>query len=380
MTLHLAGRYEESNRFLTAAEEKIEALYAVSISQEAASFLLNDNTLSYEGEDFEKVMINILSAINYASLGLWDDALVEARKVDHKLSLLNDRYEKKNVYKEDALARYLSGILYEAKREYNDAHIAYAKAYEAFLENRKNYQTPLPAMIGPDLLRTSDAIGLIEEKAEYTQLFPNAAWESERELAANGEVIFLAFVGRSPVKIDRFVDIPIPDGQGGIYPVRIAFPQFVRQPARIREVEIRAGDPPSAPRKAERVEDVSAIALKNLDDRIGRISAKAIARATAKAAGALKIRREAAKSKDPGRKFLTDLVTDLYSLGTEKADKRSWRTLPAEILLARIVLPPGSRRLSVRYLDERGNAVEERSFEIELKAGEKKFLTDRMTE
>jgi len=85
--------------------------------------LSNDLTLPYEGEDFETVLINVVAALNYVLLNQWDDALVEARKVDHKLNVINDRYDKKNVYKEDAFARYLSGILYEGKGELNDAFI-----------------------------------------------------------------------------------------------------------------------------------------------------------------------------------------------------------------------------------------------------------------
>ena len=375
MTLHLAGHYAESNRYFAAAEDKIESLYAVSISQEASSFLLNDYTLSYEGEDFEKVMINVVAALNYALLGQWDDALVEARKVDHKLTLLNDRYEKKNVYKEDALARYLSGILYEAKGEINDAFISYRNAYEAFQDYNKNYQTPIPSFIGPDLLRTSEALGLIEEEEDYRRTFPGTDWEKEKSLSQKGEAIFLAYVGLSPVKIDRFVDIPIPDGQGGIYPVRLAFPRFVQQPVRSREVEVRIDDRSI---RGEMVEDVGAIAVKNLDDRIGRIAAKEIARATAKAAASLKIRQEAAKSGDPGKQFLANLSTDLFSLLSEKADKRSWRTLPDEIFLSRVPLTPGSHNLQVRYLDAEGRVLQEHTFPLSLKAGEKRFVIDRV--
>src|SRR3972149_3931808 len=114
MVLHLAGRYTESNTFLDKAESGMEELYTRRITAEAGAMLTNDNLLPYEGEDFEKVMVNVIGALNYVYMHQWDDALVEARKVDHKLNTLNDKYEKKNVNKEDAFARYLSGLLYEA--------------------------------------------------------------------------------------------------------------------------------------------------------------------------------------------------------------------------------------------------------------------------
>lgn len=378
MTLHLAGLYSESNRFLAAAEDRIEALFAISVSEHVTALLLNDNTLSYEGEDFEKVMINIIAALNYASLGQWDEALVEARKVDHKLNLFNDRYEKKNIYKKDALAHYLSGVLYEAKGETNDAYIAYRKAYDAFLDYRKDYGTLTPPFIGSDLLRTAEALGLIEETESYRKKFPNTTWESRRKLSKKGELVFLTYVGKSPVKTDRFVDVPIPDGQGGLYPVRIAFPKFVSQPSLTRRVQVRAGESTATVVRSYLIEDVTAIAMKNLDDRIGRIWAKAIARATVKAAASLKIRHEAQKSGDPAVQILANISTGLFSLLSEQADKRSWRTLPDKILLARLSLPPGTHSITIRYESKNGGILEERRFSVSLKAKEKKFIIDRV--
>jgi len=160
MTLHLAGRYAESNTYLARAEDRIDALYTVSLHREVGAFLTNDTMLPYEGEDFEKVMINIIAALNYVSLDRPDDALVEVRKVDQKLNVFNDRYEKKNVYKEDAFARYLSGILYEARGELNDALVDYRRAYASYRDYEKQYQTPMPPSLPADILRTAEALGL----------------------------------------------------------------------------------------------------------------------------------------------------------------------------------------------------------------------------
>ena len=378
MTLQLAGRYAESNRYFDGAERKIDELFATSISEEVSSFALNDNTVSYEGEDFERVMINIFSALNYVELGELDDALVEARKVDYKLTLLNDRHEKKNVYKSDALAQYLSGILYESRGETNDAYISYVKAFSAFKDYQRDYKTPIPPFIGSDLIRTADAMAFSEEKEGYLKRFPEVPWESEKSLSQKAEVVLVVYAGRSPVKVDRIVTIPIPDGAGGVYPVRIAFPQFVAQPSQTRGAEIRSDQAEGPAVRAYLVEDVTAIAVKNLDDRIARISAKAIARATAKAVAALKIRQEAAKSGSVAKELLANISTSLYSIGTERADKRSWRTLPGEVFLGRMVLEPGTHHLKVRYLTGPGGLIEEREFEVTVKSGEKKFLIDRV--
>lgn len=388
MLLHLSGRYVESNAFLAKAEDRIAELYTKSVTGEASAMLANDNTLPYEGEDFEKVLINVISALNYAFLGEGDEALVEARKVDHKLNLFNDRYEKKNIYKQDALAQYLSGILYEAKKEWNDAFISYRKAFDAYGVYRKNYGTPMPPVLPVDLLRVTAAIPLPEEHREYLRQFPDTPWMTQKEMNRRGEVVFLAYVGRSPVKEDVFIDAPVPDGQGGVHVLRVALPKFVPQPTRIHSVEIRLtpegdvpGGDPSLSTTAFLAEDISAIAQKDLEDRVGRITAKAIARVTAKYLASREVRKEVSRrtDSDPLARFLTDLGTNIYSVASEQSDKRSWRTLPGEIRLARLSAPPGRYTLVADFLDSGGGRVAQKTFpSVILKPGGKTFLNYRV--
>ena len=380
MTLHLAGRYAESNTYLARAEDRIDALYTVSLHREAGAFLTNDTTLPYEGEDFEKVMINIIAALNYVSLDRLDDALVEVRKVDQKLNVFNDRNEKKNVYKEDAFARYLSGILYEARGELNDALVDYRRAFASYRDYEKQYQTSMPPSLPADILRTAEALGATDIVDEYRKLFPATVWTPYRQLRQSSQVVFVSLNGLSPIKEDVFVTVPLPDHQG-VYPFRLAFPRFVPRPVDLAyaEVQIPDGSRVVASGRTARVEDVTAIARKNLDDRIARISAKAIARALAKYAAAEAAQRAAKKSKNEGLEAVTGLITKVYGVVSEQADKRSWRTLPGEIQLTRIEVPPGSYTLAVNYYSRGGALLVHRSFDtFQLRAGQTRFFCQRV--
>jgi len=376
MLLHLAGQYAESNRYLALAEDRIDQLFTKSVTAQAGSMVTNDNTLPYEGEDFEKVMVNVISALNYAYLGQWDEALVEARKVDHKLDLFNDKYEKKNVYKQDALAQYLSGILFEAKGDLNDAFISYRKAYEAYGDYRKNYGTPLPPTLPGDLLRVTAALRLSEEHQDYLKQFPGTVWIPEKDLKGQGELIFVSATGRSPIKADFFIDAPILNKRGGTdYILRVALPKFVPLPNRVRAAELHlipAGGPGGAiSQRTFPAEDITAIARKNLEDRIARITVKAIARAVAK----YQLTREAEKKGGP----VAGLLANVAGIVTEQSDKRSWRTLPGEIQLARLAVPPGTYNVAVEYYDTGGALIERKTFpDLTLKAGEKRFLGYRV--
>jgi hypothetical protein len=380
MTLHLAGQYSESNQFLDRAERLAEDLYTKSLTAEAGAMITNDNMLPYQGEDFERVMINLIAALNYVYLGELDEALVEARKVDHKLNLLNDRYQKKNLYKEDAFARYLSGILYEARGETNDAWIAYRKAYEAYQNYQAQYGTSIPQALKPDLLRVTDTLGLDQEHQEYLKQFGTIPWMRDKEYRQYGEIILISYNGLSPVKEDYFITAPVPDGTGGIYILKIAMPRFVARPTDVAYGVVKVQDADTViPQQTALVEDITAIAIKNLEDRIGRITAKAIARATTKYLLSRTIRENANKQDKPLPKILADVGTNLYSLLSEQSDKRSWRTLPGEMQMARLLVAPGTYQVEIDYMTHQGREISRKKFpEVVIKAGEKRFLSSRI--
>ena len=92
MTLHIAGQYQASNAALEQAEDEVERLYTRRVTAETKAFLTNDTKLPYEGDLYEQTMINVVKALNYAVLGNWTEALVEARRIDHRLKRADRPY------------------------------------------------------------------------------------------------------------------------------------------------------------------------------------------------------------------------------------------------------------------------------------------------
>ena len=66
--------YTGSNEALESAKKKIEELYAVSVSESVGSVMVNDETISFEGDRFEQVLVHAYKALNYISLGQIDSA------------------------------------------------------------------------------------------------------------------------------------------------------------------------------------------------------------------------------------------------------------------------------------------------------------------
>jgi hypothetical protein len=376
MTLHLAGDYQQSNAVLEQAEEELDRLYTRKIRTETLAFMTNDTALPYEGDPYEQVLINVLKALNYAVLGQWQDALVEARRIDHRLNVLSDRTTEKNAYRDDGFARYLSGILYESTGEVNDAFIAYRKAYEAFEATRTWSHTPVPSQLPIDLLRTAEALHFTQELSGYQSLFPDTEWTTSDALQELAQVVVISYNGRAPRKEDRFIDLPISldalqlvllnrgfsqsERNRGVdtvlyglngQVVRVALPRLVPQKTHVPldRVSLIPDNGTAVTVNTELVHNVTALADKALSERMAVITSKALARAATKFAMAEATTRGAqqAAGKDAGPwvGLLVGLLAKGWAVASEEADKRSWQTLPDEIHLARAWVPPGHYRV-----------------------------------
>jgi hypothetical protein len=60
---------------------------------------------------------------------------------------------------------------------------------------------------------------------------------------------------------------------------------------------------------------------------------------------------------------------------TERADTRSWFTLPGEIHLARLSLPPGDYNVRVELRGHDQGVLDSREIKIALRKGEKKYVS-----
>ena len=412
MTLQLAGDYQKSNAVLEQAEEEVDRLYTRRIRTETAAFLTNDNTLPYEGDPYEQVLINVVKAINYALLGQWQEALVEARRIDHRLNVLSDRTFDKNAYRDDGFARYLSGILYESTGDLNNAFIDYRKAYEAFEATRSWSHLSAPTQLRADLLRTADAMHLSQEFREYQHLFPETTWESSETTQQLAHVVVISYNGRAPRKEDQFLDLPISldalqlvllnrgfsqsnrqnnrvadsvlYGLNGRV-VRVALPRLVPQKTQVRSDPVTLSSDTGAQLNGhtEVVHSVTALADKTLSDRLPGIAAKALARAAMKytlAEGATRGAQQAAgKDAGPWVGLLVGLLTHGLAVASEEADKRSWQTLPDEIHLTRLWVPPGRYQAHIggsgQSIDSAGTKT---ARTLTLGAGETVFLLQRV--
>jgi len=345
LVAHYSAQYGESNQMFLAAEKKMEELYTRSISGEAVALLLNDNLLPYEGEDFEKVFVNLFLALNFAQMEDIEGALVEARKVDLKLKEYSRQYEGKNTYKQDAFIRYVMGVLYEAGGEINDAFISYRKAYEGYKEYANVYRTSCPTFLKADLVRTAGLLGFDDERRQFERQFSIKYAKPKKE---DGTLLMIIHSGRGPIKEQNKIRVSIPDKDAVLHSFTVAVPKFIsRERAQVRYDAVIGGGGQSMRISAEVAENVTEIAKKSLDDRIALVYLKAGGRAVLKFLAAEKAKSEWKKEGDEAGNLLKSIFIDAAVDASEQADTRSWRSLPGQLLIVRAQLPPGTYNLQL---------------------------------
>ena len=380
LVAHYGGYYEQSNQALSKAESLMQDLYSTSISQTAATFLINDNAYPYRGEDFESALVNLFMAINYAGMQKWEDALVEARKVDSKLSMFNAQYsaKDKNEYAEDAFIRFLMGVLYEAQGEVNDAFISYRKSEEIYRETyRRLYSLGPPYLLLQKYVYAAKDLHFNTEIRSLRRIYPRLYVPKLSKSDNTGEVYLIHYNGFGAQKVQKFFLVRMPDR----YVLKLPYPVFKASPCRTvssRAIlnDVRSGR--SFTLRTVSVEDISDIARLNLHNRITRIKLKAFARVTAKYIAAKQAENKARRDQNAGLANLIHLFSQTAIIVSEQADTRHWRTLPAQILMGEATLPPGTYQGSLQLLDGSGRTLKTIPIaKFTVNPGEKRIVTVR---
>ena len=360
MVLRMKRDFAGSNLALEAAKTEMERLYAASVSENTLSFVVNDATVSYAGDDYEQVLVHLYMALNYLELGQPDEARVEALQVDTRLREIGEKIPG-NKFTEDALSRYLTGMIYEELGEWSDAMIAYRKAYEAYKKYRVNYGLAMPDMLKHDLLRLAHRQGLADEAAQYRQEF---GIETPHEVIREqeGELVFVLNNGLAPVKREKIVGATSPSHSVMADPttrykqitpalpvvVNIALPYHESRPNNVLNARVSVSGKQAY---TQMMEDIDALARASLDSRMPAITARSIARAVSKVVMQQSVDRAGRnRDNDLAVELLSSFVVRMAAAATERADTRRWLTLPANVQLARLSLPPGRYTITVDLL------------------------------
>jgi hypothetical protein len=346
---HYAKRFDESISLLQEGERAIEAAYTKSITMEMATYILNDNTREYGGEDYEDVYINAFNALNYYHQNKLEDSLVEIRRMTNKLQFLaakygvlmtgmqkmaleqsseipSNEYLTTTKFNDSALARYLGLLFYRGIGQYDDARIDLNYLKVAFANAPAVYPYPVPVSVDEEL-------DIPQGKARLN---------------------VLAFSGMAPIKEEQVIRIPLPNLRW----IKIALPVLVTRPSHVGRIEVVI-DNGKERFDLELLEDMQAVARETFKEKEGLIYAKSILRATIKGVSSSVL--DEASDRTGGQ---TGVLLSLISLGvqamaeaTEKADLRISRYFPGKAYVGGINLDPGVYAVTVNYYNANGRLI-----------------------
>lgn len=365
----MSGQYRKSQEMFLEADRLADELDAISLTSQAGAFLSNDETIPYKGEDYEKIMINAFNALNFIAVEDYESALVECRRANEKLEVLS-RNEGQQ-YREDAFIYYLSALLYEQTGAINDAYIDYKRTFQL---------NPDFPYLKDDLLRLSAQLRFMEDFEKWQKHYRvEASSKSFLKDKDKGELVVIYMAGKSPRKVPHQRNAAsltigyVAAGSAGLAvggDFLIPVPRFRKRPYSIHQLKVWNGTTELA--QSEELENLEAIGIQSLRDRLGREVIRAMTRLAAKA-----------KLQDEVRKQfggVAGLVVGTGMLLTQKADVRSWQTLPASLQVARARLEPGEHTITLRYYDKSGgNRGGDSQRSIRIEPRKKTFLLVRTT-
>ncbi|MBE9561104.1 MAG: hypothetical protein IMF15_09970 [Proteobacteria bacterium] len=353
MLRRINQNYSGSNQILEVAKQEIEQLYGVSITENLASVTINETLRGYEGDRYEQLLLHAYMALNYIQLGQVDGARVEMLQANVKMMEWGDEPE------EDAFLRYLEGMIYEALDEQDSALISYRKAYTVYKEKGGTQYPVAPELLKKDLLRLLAWQGLWSEYKSYKKEFGMAGFKPVKASKNFGELVVILNNGLAPIRSEKAIPIFSSEIQQNL---RVAFPVYERPRQSLYASRISVN---SKQNTLETVEDIDALARYSLEQAMPGIMARATARAV------IKYNTQHTANENSS---IAGLLMTITNLVTERADTRSWTTLPQEIQLQRVLLPVGEHQLQIELVNAAGRIVDAIEEKVVIKPKQSSFV------
>jgi hypothetical protein len=371
--LHYSGKYEKSNRLLEDADQTIEELYTKSISKAAASLLLNDNVLEYNGEIYDNIYVNIFKALNYLHIKKFDDALVEVNRINDKLRILDDQHSewveqinssdsakikierKTNEFYDDVLANYLSYLIYRADGAYDNSRISYERLVNTWNTYPEIYNFRFPQQLDSvDFFRKEHVLNIMAFSGHGPEKY-----EVGGQITTYDDVIHVSDL--TYFKENHI--FPWPGVKQG-YHFKFAFPEMRQRRSDIEKIIIR--DNSIILGELELLENMGNVSQFTFQSNKHVIYIKTLIRTLIKGLASEKSKKKLREEADAEDSFLLGAIlnwsVDLAVDATEHPDLRCWRTLPQNCYIGEFALESGKHDINIEFLSSSGSVIKNENF------------------
>jgi hypothetical protein len=318
-----------------------------------AAVVSNDNAVRYDIPLYEQSMLHSYQALNYLTQYDLSGALVEIRRANQvqetalennanasvsnsetNITGLSQQYPSmssvigsvKNGF-QNAYTFYLSALLYEAAGQKNDAYIDYKKALEIYPNNDYLQQ---------NIWRLATTLQMSNDINLFKQRFPSKITNGLAPYK-QGQVIFIIENGIVSAKQEASLSLPIYTRHNEMRLYSVALPNYSNQLTVYSPLALtyQGND-----YQAEEIVRLQSLAAKQLQDELPVIVTRQITRLIAKE----EIRQALVRNGND----IGNIFANIYNLASEKADTRSWSTLPDSIDILQLGLSEGVHLLNIK--------------------------------
>jgi len=353
-----ASQKSFAQAFIAVEEQRNKAKIQISKGFEnLGAVVSNDSAISYQVPYYEQGMLHSYQALNYLFQHDFSGALVEIRRAnlvqenalkayESEINQAKNKLQKsgmstdslgqvypsmkstigeiKNGF-QNAFTFYLSGILYEASGELNDAYIDYKRAIEI---------SPKNSYLQQDVLRLAKKLGMQDDLERFELRFGKY---KTKHLKDQGQVVVLIEQGIVNSKKEVGVNLPLGRNDHELKFFSFSLPVYQRPLPKHNKLIFKNADKIYQSNEILRIQSLAA---KDLQDQLPTLLTRQVVRVVAKEQMRQKLSREAG---DVG-----NILASIYNMASEKADTRSWSTLPDQVDIVRMDLPAGKQTLEVQ--------------------------------
>ena len=340
MTQLALGRPEVAVELMRRSRDQLDAHESKTAKAFFASVLTDDTARSYAGADYERILVRVmlcLCDLLVHSSQTAGDAYAYALQVGQKQEEIlgsplgeDVGYRPREEYRRVGIGAYLQGMILEATGARDGA----ARAYERCIGYEPGFR------LGEEAVERTTAGRYAEPGEGVLHVF---------HLAGPGP--FYA-TGTSPptdlaLRIAQIAAALVSDSYVPLMQTNVPVPVLAVAVTGVPPLDVSAQGRAAA---TEPLLDVNLVAGQQLDKMMPMILARAVVRRAVKAA-AMTAASEAVKRKNRNSTGdaaeLGFALANLAWTASERADTRSWSSLPAQIQVARLPLPAGAH--AVRF-------------------------------
>jgi hypothetical protein len=327
--------YKKSNTLFDKAESKYKTevdLDSVinNTGESAGAVLVNNNVLDYEGNTYEKVMVNTYKGLNFAQLGDSANARVEFNRALDRQRRAKSKYKKEILAKQKKLSKDKKNLKIAKNKQtqsainknYNEIFSGF-RAYPDFINPFATYVSGIYFMLDGD---NRKARSILKDSMKMDPT--NSQIRSDYALSKKGSLkrsrqkyAWVVFEnGQGMVKDEIRVDIPLFLVSSNTMYTGLALPKMVERAEAYPYLKVNG-------KNTKQVCNMDNVIKTEFKKRLPGIVTEAVVGAVAKT-----VIQKQLSDKNAG----LGLLGAIYQAATNKADVRSWTSLPKNFQSIRV--------------------------------------------